>query len=513
MNLSRLHAAVIVALLLALLPTGAHAADNSDHRLVAASRASGATLGPGDELGIGFEVTHPEDLGYVSMRFVDQIGGSRWVYEWDDGELTTTVDAEWRNGPYTLDYVAVSWYTSNHSIHRIYNRDGSTYTYTGLENTPEAGTHELDLAQLDFSVAGANPDVTVPLLNTVSVQNDRPFKDGERIRLIFDAQDESGLQEAGFEFVDPDGHVRSFWNYADDTIGNVVTARVGRNWMSGDYTLYRVYLYDTTGLVVEYDVDGTVVKDPEGATGPTTHSIDFSTVGFTVDNPDADAAGPQLTDLRALSEHTFFPGETITLEYSATDASDLEEVAFAFVNHESGFSRWSWDEDYSEDGWTGPDGIIKVTLNHWWDSGSWSLEGINLADSLGNMSYYRSDGLVFDGYGPAIPHAFDLSTNDFAITAWPNSFISELDDGTIDIDITSGKFRVLHYEYDNAPVKVAVVESIGNGLYSAKYEDAEVTLNGVFDPSTGRFVAMVNDDWGPTVLGSTQRPQVPLPLP
>ncbi|MEA2434703.1 MAG: hypothetical protein QOG54_2160 [Actinomycetota bacterium] len=497
MNLRRLNAVVVVALLLSLIPLGAGAAESSEFNLTAIARTSPDVVRPGDALTFTFEASGPGELDSIDLTFEDSIGRERNARAGDEGFDRVVTDA-WLNGPHELTEVTTYWRVDNGWFLKSYYRDGTS---------DGDGSHTLDFEALDFTVEGASADVTVPELQSISVLNESVLGLDDDLQIAFDVADDAPIDFVDMMFTDPAGRVRWLWDTAPEAHGTLSQA-VGKNWRSGDYVLDTVYVWSQNDLGIVYYGDGTVERFPDGASGPTANNLSFDEVTFTVDNPGGDFVGPELTGVSSGDSHTYFPGERLEFDYTASDPSGVDAVGFLFTTQDQ---VWKWATKWSDDP-DGLDGHIDVSMNSW-SVGHYELAAVSLRDLADNFSRYLRDGSIEEEYeATGETHSLDFSGLDLDVVAWPYTFESEGDLGTLQIDFASGKFRMTQDGWWSTPVMTSEITSLPGGLFAATFNDADFSLEGTFDPATGRFQATVRDGVGVTPLGSANLP-APLPIP
>ena len=96
--------------------------------------------------------------------------------------------------------------------------------------------------------------------------------------------------------------------------------------LGGQYSINRIDMYDTTNYTnfAIYYADGDVFGDVTN----TSHSLDLNTLNFTIDNPnEVDTEGPVLNSI-SIRDDTLSPGDTLYIDYDASDESVIGSVHF-----------------------------------------------------------------------------------------------------------------------------------------------------------------------------------------
>ncbi|MGW2788078.1 fibronectin type III domain-containing protein [Streptomyces populi] len=131
-------------------------------------------------------------------------------------------------------------------------------------------------------------DTATPTLTSFSLSGAQASP-GSLITLSYAADDDSGeLRDVIFQFTSPLGGQQQIRADGVLPLAGTIEQRVPDSWPNGTYKLSYVVLYDAAGNGITYYRDGGTSKNPSGATGPTSHTFNFSTADFAVATvPDA----------------------------------------------------------------------------------------------------------------------------------------------------------------------------------------------------------------------------------
>ena len=108
---------------------------------------------------------------------------------------------------------------------------------------------------------------------------------GQDVSIDYAVSDDSDeITTVGFYFNDVIGNSRylSIDNPGGIPLNGTITQTVPGSWVNGTYRLSEVYVYDAAGNRSSYQRNGNIYKYPQGATGPTSHTLNFSAADFTV---------------------------------------------------------------------------------------------------------------------------------------------------------------------------------------------------------------------------------------
>ena len=117
---------------------------------------------------------------------------------------------------------------------------------------------------------------------------------GQIVSIDYAVSDDSDeITDLIFTFTDAIGNSRQLRvdNTAGIALNGTITQTVPSGWVNGSYRLADVDILDAAGNQSSYGRNGTIYKYPQGATGPTSHTLNFSTADFAVATaPDAPLA-------------------------------------------------------------------------------------------------------------------------------------------------------------------------------------------------------------------------------
>ncbi|MGW5433325.1 fibronectin type III domain-containing protein [Streptomyces sp. NPDC004059] len=271
-----------------------------------------------------------------------------------------------------------------------------------------------------LSTSASAADTATPTLVSFSV-SDSHVTPGSLFTVSYAADDDSGqLHDVIFQFTDPLGgqqQIRTSGNPLPLT--GTIQQRIPANWPNGTYKLSYVYLYDPTGNGITYTRDGGIYKSPSGASGPTSHALDFSTADFTVTGSSADTATPTLVSFSVSDSHVT-PGSLFTVSYAADDDSgQLHDVIFQFTDPLGGQQQIRTSGNPLS-----LTGTIQQRIPANWPNGTYKLSYVYLYDPTGNGITYTRDGGIYkspSGASGPTSHAHDFSTADFTVATVPDA--------------------------------------------------------------------------------------------
>ena len=143
---------------------------------------------------------------------------------------------------------------------------------------------------------GASGDSATPALVSFSL-SPKTVTPGQIVSIDYAVSDDSDeITDLIFTFADAIGNSRQLRvdNIAGIALNGTITQTVPSGWVNGSYRLADVYILDAAGNHSSYGRNGTIYKYPQGASGPTSHTLNFSTADFTVEGSSADSATPAL---------------------------------------------------------------------------------------------------------------------------------------------------------------------------------------------------------------------------
>ena len=130
-------------------------------------------------------------------------------------------------------------------------------------------------------------DTSVPQVDSFSLASPTTLTPGDTLSVNYAVSDDSGtVTNLIFGFDDPIGGSQQVRvdNNSGIALSGTINLTIPESWPNGAYTLGYIRLFDavTNPNSAIYWPDGTISKSPAGATGPTTHTLDFSTANFTI---------------------------------------------------------------------------------------------------------------------------------------------------------------------------------------------------------------------------------------
>jgi hypothetical protein len=408
----------VVALACALLPTAAHATrDDQAPRLLSLSVSATDPIGPDQE----FFITHrAEDeagyLGRLEVTFLTPLGGYVTV-EALIGVALAQTRSHW---------VSRNWPDGTYRVHSVYVADpsgnGARYWADGSANVSPGGatgqtTHSLDLSG-GFTVSGSTADTATPALHAVSASSQDAAAPGEDIVVDYALSDDSGrVDTLILTYQNPLGKTYQFAEQSQTGLPLVgqLRRKVSESWPNGPYTLLTVMVVDSSQNSALYRTDGTVEKNPPGASGPTTHTLALSAADFSVAGSTADTSPPQITGFTVSAPTPYaVHGDTVSVDYTATDDSGrLQSIVFSFRDRLGG-----WRDIRAPRGGSPLSGSVSTVVPEEWRDGTHELVQIWLTDDHGNNTLFYADGrIVKDSPGASGPtrHNLDFAAGTFQV--------------------------------------------------------------------------------------------------
>lgn len=267
---------------------------------------------------------------------------------------------------------------------------------------------------LSASPAARAADNEFPILDTFSISNDGDVSPGETVSMDYHILEPggSGLVQVSFYFTSPVG-MEVELSASGDIENGPAEMVVPEFAAAGEYVLDWVWIEDADGNVARYFSSGEIIATPGGSVGPDTHGFDFSTVVFTVVNPDEDITAPVLSSFSVNSPGPFAPGETVAVDFTANDGgSGLLAVVFFFEDVIGREQQVRTDDADVALGTAS--GLVEET----WSPGTYTLKEVLLIDLAFNQASYHADGtIVLESAGAPGQgtHGFDFSTAIFSV--------------------------------------------------------------------------------------------------
>ncbi|GAB3072930.1 FG-GAP-like repeat-containing protein [Pedococcus soli] len=309
--------AVLVVGLLAASPASAAASP-----VVRDISISGTSISAPGKVTLGYTATVDSPVTYAQATYLDARGTTRIVAltmgSSGSGDLQV-VDGR-PNGTWTLKSLA------------LYSNAGGAVVCR-LGDTSAACTERRDLTPYDVVVSGSHEDFDAPLLTSLSVSPSEVVANGV-VTVDWATQEAHRTTSVAFTFENtrPEARGARIVLNTSDVAGNSdsFSRRLGSTAYDGPYVLVLARTYDSLGNSATFRPDGTVVPTSP-ATGPTTHDVDFASVGFTLSGSTQDDAPPVLNSFAATGGPPAV-GKPYPVAYSASDASGLRSALFTWTD-------------------------------------------------------------------------------------------------------------------------------------------------------------------------------------
>jgi hypothetical protein len=265
-----------------------------------------------------------------------------------------------------------------------YNRDGSI-----TKGIADIGTHSFTFSALDITVSNPSSDATAPRLTSVALRS-ATVTAGDPALLTYTATDTgSGVGDVQAVYTSPVSAqpVRLVstneqgYGAAGLASGVVPVALEG-----GTYALSFLLVRDREGNGTYYEPGSpdTARTEPAGLAQPP--AIDLGGLGLTVVQPNgADVTAPHLIAFSLLSSARHL-GESATFAFAVTDSSPITDLKVLLDDpdgrHVVAQKRCGPFAPGRVSFWFPPD----VT------TGAWTVTGVTVTDSAGNIRTYAPDG-------------------------------------------------------------------------------------------------------------------------
>ena len=401
--------AIIGAGTLAMAPS-AQAADTTAPLLTGFSVADREVTAPGT-VEVSYDAADAsESLTYVVFRYRTPSGIAREARA--DGQLplsgSVSLDVRDgdRNGLWTLEYI---WLADPAGNSIQYQPGGQTSIWPSTSTGP--ASHTFDLTLGNVTTSGSDPDTAVPEVASVAITPNE-LTPGSTAALDVAVTDRSTIKGVTVRFKHRE--LARFFTAKDLTYDGAPgsIAFTAGNIANGTYDVFDVLAWDEFGNSVTYLTSGAVTRSPADATGPSSHSLPFTTTGFTVSGSTLDTEPPVLT---AITPPTGLvdPQSPLAASYSVEDASSLRHVDLTYAGPGGGF--WRLEENATLP-LTG-----SVTEAAPTTPGAYTLRSVTVYDSAGNLHIYKVDGTVTRQPGGRVSsHSLDL-TSSFTVRTLPPS--------------------------------------------------------------------------------------------
>lgn len=236
------------------------------------------------------------------------------------------------------------------------------------------------------TTAGAVTDTTAPTVTSVSVVSSTVGA-GSPIALRFTAVDDVAVTYVAGTFSGPGGitvpllPAGGSWPWQSG-IGGPIAGVVPQGAPGGTYSLTRLTVYDAAGNYTDY-VDGAADSSPAGS--PVV--LDLSPATVTVKQPvSADLTAPKLSVFGMLSKTDRHLGEFVTWKFAASDATNIAEVK-VLVRTPGGSTV-----ETHRGGGDLRTGRISLWIPTDAQTGTWTVTGVQLTDTTGNIRNYGPNG-------------------------------------------------------------------------------------------------------------------------
>jgi hypothetical protein len=247
-------------------------------------RTSAATLTEPGPVTLSFKAADPSGIIFVSAIYVGR-GGNAIVSSPNigtSGNLTVTALESSVGGNYALAAVRLIDGAGNDVS---YLRDGAIFKQSA-QTTSVPTSHSLDFKAADFTYDNDNGDTTNPVLTSITRSSPATITAPATVTLSYTAADAGvGVQSVQTYFVGPGLSTQvQIPSSVSTTASGTLSVTVPANTPKGTYSLAFVRVMDKAVPEndVTYNLDKTITKLTPGTTGPTTHTINFVPLAFTV---------------------------------------------------------------------------------------------------------------------------------------------------------------------------------------------------------------------------------------
>lgn len=373
----------------ALTAPAARAIEAAEPSLTALSVVGSREVTPGAELKVSYSATddgttltavHLEYLDASSRRSHWRLGTTGLPLA---GETLVAVPDGLPNEALRLASVSVRDEQGNLVKYR---RDGSVCRVSGCV----AAAHALDLSALDLVMSGSTPDNAVPEIRHLYRQT-ATMRPGSVVQFDLTVDDDHPLTSlptapVGALLRDAFGNQLHLFG----TVGGYgrLSAVVPATLPDGQYTLAWVEMVDAVGNRSRYTDTGSVLRIPNTADGPTSHTLDFRQIPVTMQDSEADSTPPSLTGISY--PRTYLPrGATGTVTVAASDESGISRIEVQYTpTHVSQLPSGGWTFDAS----VAADGTAQALVPPFVDLGEWWASSVKVYDKAGNWSRYYNSG-------------------------------------------------------------------------------------------------------------------------
>lgn len=242
------------------------------------------------------------------------------------GPSTATVDGSWGEGAARLIQVIVDDDAGNT---RVYRPDGSTTSYTDLNEPGAPGSHGYAFGAFDVVAHDTGADVEPPALTSLSLGSQGPFREGDSLSYAWGATDASGSAAISVSLVDAAGKGHSV---QATSMGAAASASVDASWAPGRAVVMDVQLYDQLGNHARLFRDGRLWYERQACRPQGSHEFDLSLLDIDIEPSSVPSGSPSPTgsgtpDPSPSPTATATPTPIASVEAPAPTASPTANVA------------------------------------------------------------------------------------------------------------------------------------------------------------------------------------------
>lgn len=316
-----------------------------------------------------------------------------------------------RNGLWQLQYV---YLTTGGTA-----PDPPTYVCrTGRVNT--GCTEFRDFSAYDFTVSGSTWDVAAPVVSAVSL-TPKPVAAGSQVTVSFVADEAHPVTRFSLSLINPAPEARDHaMSLASANVADLADGRfavtVPASAYDGDYVAAALTVEDSVGNRAIYNRDGRVSLSG-GATAPTSHSLDFATIGLEVTGSTRDVQPPVLESVTPVPA-TVPVGTPTTINYRTSDAGGSIKPRFCYLDpHEVERCVAPAAPEGSPFGTFPSVPLVgSLPINFTYSIGLYRLSRVALLDSQNNPIEYRRDGTTYNSLTEVTgTHTVDFAGSDISV--------------------------------------------------------------------------------------------------
>jgi serralysin len=217
------------------------------------------------------------------------------------------------------------------------------------------------------------------------------------------------IEEVAIYLLDPNGHEVSFLaiDQASGSLGGSST----QYWVNGAYAMSQIIVIDNSGHQTTYAPNGTITYSA-GATGPSTTSLPFSTIGFTITGGASANTAPQLASISLASPATITAGNSVSYDFSITPGTDPGIKYFSVTLVDPHGNQIPVEMQNSASG------TLTVASSTSWADGNYTVANIQVEDNSDYLTEYHPDGTITypnGGTGPSSTSSFPFSALSFSL--------------------------------------------------------------------------------------------------